>query len=55
MQQHKPWQWLIDDIKADIEFYEKHGMDKDNPELYERFKIMLKKAELKQANAMKSI
>ncbi|MEK8215526.1 hypothetical protein [Paenibacillus sp. FSL L8-0463] len=55
MEQSKPWQWIIDDLKEDIAYFEKHGFDKENPELFERFHSLLKKAELKQARALNLI
>ncbi|OKP91401.1 hypothetical protein [Paenibacillus sp. P32E] len=53
MEQPKPWQWIIDDLKGDIAFFEEQGYDKENPEIFERFHSLLKHAELKQNQALK--
>lgn len=51
--EEKPYQWLIDDLVDEVAFWEKHGMDKENPDLFQRLKISLEKAKARQVRAMK--
>lgn len=53
MEQEKPYQWMIDELTDDIEFFKKHGMDKERPDLFERLQGSLEKAKARQEKAMK--
>jgi hypothetical protein len=43
-----PYQWLIDELAEDIAFWERHGMDKIQPELFKKLKSQLERARQKQ-------
>lgn len=49
----KPWQWLIDNLIDELEFWRKHGLDKEKPETFNRIQNQLKKAYEKQKCELK--
>lgn len=51
--EQKPWQWMIDEIAEDINFWTNHGLDKKNPNGFSKMQKTLQKAKDRQVRDMK--